>query len=327
MNIRELQFDSGGTINNSGSSHRNLPIKCHTINKVLIECAMAIAAALTTAACEKTERPSTEGRKMEEHAKMSKEEALQMLWGDNERIHHLDTNEAFPPYTGRLTALQIFSAAKIVQGGDPDAPAIREISREWGYQYIYFDKNGRNVFGAHHFFDATPFHEGIAVVKDNLNNSDKPSYYYINRDGANIFDINGFVKASPFADGFALVSRSGTKYYFINKNGVNIFKHEFTDAKSFQEGFALVYEGEKCHFINKNGANAFGDKQFVSADSFNEGLATVYDGKKWHYINTNGENAFGDKAFSKAGSFKGDYAEVTYGIRPYVINKNGEEVK
>lgn len=297
------------------------------ILQILLNCA-AITAVSASIGCERKaeETQYTEGRKFGGHAKMSKEEALRMLWGDNERIHQLDTGEAFPPYTDRLTPLQIFSAAKIVQGGDLDAPAIREISRRWGYQYMYFDENGKNVFGDHYFLDATPFHEGLAVIKDNLNNSDQPSYYYINRDGANIFDINGFRKALPFADGIALVSRSGTEYYFINKSGVNIFKQEYKYAEAFSEGFALVSD-EQVYFINRKGEKVFRGNKFESAKSFNDGFAAVYGGGKWRYINSEGANAFGGKEFSKADSFTGGFAQVTVGYRPFVIDKSGVEVK
>lgn len=321
----------------------------HDIIRTLAGSAMVIAAALANVGCEKkAEEPIyTEGRKIENQKVeeprpapapaalaqaprlLTKEEQLRMLGGDNEAAQAAPAPapepvaEPAPPAPAAPTPQEIFAAEKKRQGGDPTAPAIKEVSAT---SFYYYNASGENEFGNTWFYRAEPFEEGIALVSDR---SDAP-YYFINRNGVNAFGDKKFKEVSPFVDGLAVVKEYNKELcYFMNRKGKNAFDddQEFLWAQPFSEGLAVVSIERGRFFMNKEGRNEFGGNGFELAYSFSEGLAVVYNGEKWHYINKKGVNAFGGKEFDDAISFKGGYAKVKEGLRSYVINKSGEEVQ
>ncbi len=145
-----------------------------------------------------------------------------------------------------------------------------------------------------------------------------------------------------FIEGLALVRKGGYydengnidkpwKYGYIDKNGKEIIPCTFDDARSFSEGYAVVYKDGKGGVIDKSGKQVVPYKYDMISD-FSEGLAKIEtDDGRIGFINTKGEEVVPIKylssgstdfseGFAAVGVDYGDYAKCGY------IDKTGKVV-
>lgn len=209
---------------------------------------------------------------------------------------------------------------------EPEDPRRYKIAGEQG-KYYYQHENGKNIFGNMTFYQARPYSEGFALVRD----SSRDDWYFISKNGENCFGMT-FKTASDFENGIAVVSfwRTGmhkAQYCYINLKGHCLYTpSQFDEAKEFHNGVGIVKKDDKYWYIDRSGHDIFPGKKFDAAREFSEDLAVVASGGHFYYINRKGERMFGSKEFSHAGNFKDGYAQVSEGMRAYKMDKNGKEV-
>ena len=118
---------------------------------------------------------------------------------------------------------------------------------------------------------------------------------------------------------FGEPTQVGYKYGYINTKGQIVIKPQFSEASTFNNGYAVVGK----YFINKQGKRVLGSYEGVS--DFSEGLAAVKKGGKWGYINTSGKMVISPR-FDYCGGFSGGLAVVKINKKYGYINKSGQEV-
>ena len=165
----------------------------------------------------------------------------------------------------------------------------------------FIDKSGSVVIEMK-FFEATPFSEGLAVVKTQEKgflSQPETMWGFINRTGRIIFEAN-FDRLYAFSEGVAIAVR-GRKFFLIDKTGHEIISFskdeiqlEFVGNQKFSEGLIVAYDTKtsKCGFIDKTGEFVI-EPQFENAANFSEGLARVSIKENYReylgFINPTGE--------------------------------------
>lgn len=126
------------------------------------------------------------------------------------------------------------------------------------YVFVYLDRGGNEAFG--YFIYATPFSEGVAIVKDVSG-----TYHAMNKDGEiiasldNIYSDNTNYKIADvgeFHDGrarFCIYDNDDKFYGFLDKEFDIVIEPKYTFARKFSEGLALVSDGELTGYIDPNG--------------------------------------------------------------------------
>ena len=102
---------------------------------------------------------------------------------------------------------------------------------------------------------------------------------YVNRNTGKEMNIKGDA-AEEFAEGLAAFKLPGsTMYGYINTNGETIIKPQFTKAKPFENGMAIVsvesYGGKGTFFIDKAGKPLFTGIHYKTIEPFRHGYALV----------------------------------------------------
>jgi len=140
---------------------------------------------------------------------------------------------------------------------------------------------------------------------------------------------------------------------YLNKKGTIEMEIPYTDAESFSNGKAKVYNGDLFNYINKNGVLLgewqknidydyrpvlFNDKygyinlngklvidyQFIVAKDFTDGVAVVGNGLKWALINTSGKII--SDWYDQISEFRGDIAIIKEYEKYGFLNKSGKLV-
>ncbi len=121
---------------------------------------------------------------------------------------------------------------------------------------------------------------------------------------ANSFNkVDGATKLWDFRDGGKYtIARKNEKIGFIDKEGKWAIEPQFVKAKTFENGYAGVFDGNKWGYIDTNGKvvveNKYGDVDYFAAN----GLAPVKI-EEWGFVNTKGELVIDAKYGITAGSF------------------------
>ena len=112
----------------------------------------------------------------------------------------------------------------------------------------YIDRNF-NVVIAPQFIGTSPFHNGLAVVKQGKHVG------YIDKTGRMVIPCQ-FDNASPFNDGLAAVEIN-KKIGYIDFSGKIVIPPRYNSARKFSEGLAAVEESGEWRFIDKSGKYVF----------------------------------------------------------------------
>lgn len=138
---------------------------------------------------------------------------------------------------------------------------------------------------------------------------------------------------------------------YMNKKGEIELSIPYTDAESFSNGIAKVFDGDLFNYIDKDGVlqgewkknvdydyrpvnynDKFGyinlngklviDYQFIKAKDFTDGVAVVGNGEKWAIINTSGKII--SDWYDEISEFRGDVAIVKEYGKYAFLSKTGE---
>jgi hypothetical protein len=215
----------------------------------------------------------------------------------------------------------------------------------------YIDRNG-NVAIKPRFVFANEFKEGLASVFMNGR-----GWSFINKKGEIVLEPENlkFVDFSntSYSDGLAVVRisrkwdnkpKDGYLFYrdsfgYIDKTGNVVIKGNFTGARSFSEGLAVIaqkggvstplsggsekYLMGKLGYIDKSGKVVIKVK-YNYVRSFSEGVAAVCKKKgKWGYINKKGKISIKQK-YDEAFSFSCGIARVKIDDKYGFIDKTGK---
>ncbi len=135
------------------------------------------------------------------------------------------------------------------------------------YSAAEADLERREVLLAPIYLDATPFREGLAVVRT------PAGYCVIDRSGACRLDCRGYSYVGPFCDGRAVVCRKEL-FGFIDSEGKPVVPLRYAFASNFREGLAVVRVNGKFGYIDTEGTMVI-DAAFDHAGCFRDGRARV----------------------------------------------------
>ena len=215
-------------------------------------------------------------------------------------------------------------------------------------KYGFADEYGDTLIDCK-FDYAENFSEGLALVKNNLQlkiiDTTGRLYNLSEYDGSNKFrhDLGEYHTGLPV---IVKVWDCG----YITSAGDYFLKLPYTDATSFKNGKAKVYNGDRYNYISKNGLlldswvkdnedyhaiknnGKFGfidqngklviDYKYAGATDFIDGYARVSNGNYWAIINTKGERI--SDWYEKIDPFKGNVAIVHKLGNIGFINKEGK---
>ena len=136
-----------------------------------------------------------------------------------------------------------------------------------GGLFGYADLERREVLLAPIYLDATPFREGLAVVRT------PAGYCVIDCSGACRLDCRGYSYVGPFCDGRAVVCREEL-FGFIDSEGTLVVPLRYAFASNFREGLAVVRIDGKFGYIDTEGTMVI-DAAFDHAGCFRGGRARV----------------------------------------------------
>lgn len=122
------------------------------------------------------------------------------------------------------------------------------------YNHGYLNKNGKQIIGCK-FHGAAPFSEGYAAVmrfEKGEYLSHKERYAFINTQGEEITPYK-YDKVLPFSEGMAAVFTEEGGYGFIDHTGQEVIAPGYSDAKSFEDGKAIVTLNGRKFYIDKQG--------------------------------------------------------------------------
>jgi len=237
------------------------------------------------------------------------------------------------------SAEAVFRVPGIYPGKFSEDLSDVRVGELWGF----VDKTGKFVIEPQFTF-VTPFHEGIAMVKD------QSGQRAIDKKGRTIFALPSDGSREVFgwfSEGRA-VAFDGRHSGYIGVDGQWIIQAQYDRAEDFSGGLAAVEVGKKWGYINRSGRFVI-EPRFVSAGPFSEALAPVQvlegDGRvsrlgfidtsgrivielrfnqvglfcsglspvevdgKWGYADRSGTMVIAP-AFEEAGSFAGELAQV-----------------
>ncbi len=80
---------------------------------------------------------------------------------------------------------------------------------------------------------------------------------------------------APESDEYIAVANEQGKWGFINGNGELVVDYQYSDAKSFSDGVAAVYNGFDWFFINVENKKVFNGSAFDEAEPFHSGITQV----------------------------------------------------
>lgn len=151
--------------------------------------------------------------------------------------------------------------------------------------YGFKDKKTDEVVIPCQWNDAWPFHEELAVVKDN-----DGKFGFIDKKGKVVIPCKWKMVRSGYENGLALVQHNNGKFGFIDKKGNVVIPCKYISLLPFKDGLALAAdESEKIGFIDTMGQTVVPFIWQSIGSLFEEGLAAVQDGNgKWGFINKSG---------------------------------------
>lgn len=124
-----------------------------------------------------------------------------------------------------------------------------------------------------------------------------------------------------FSDGMILVSLKN-KYGFLNERGEIVVPVSYEIAMPFNEGLAAVKKNGMWGYINKSGSLVIPYSNYTNVRSFSEGFAAVQvNYKNWGYINKFGNEVISAK-YEDAKDFSNGFAGVGINITLSDINGN-----
>ena len=209
-----------------------------------------------------------------------------------------------------------------------DGMAFISIDGKWGY----VDKKGKEIYLSGYSPDSrVVFSEGLLLV------TKYNRCGYIDKTGNEVIPcIYNSPFCGNFSEGLARVDQNG-KDGFIDKSGQWVIQPQFTTARDFSEGLAVVnieelLENWKWGYIDKTGKKIIPLK-YDKADNFYEGLAAVnigghynenvsFVGGKWGYIDKTGNEVITCK-YDYAGDFFNGFASVSQNNKNLHIDKLG----
>ncbi|MBF9144140.1 WG repeat-containing protein [Hymenobacter properus] len=115
-----------------------------------------------------------------------------------------------------------------------------------------------------------------------------------------------FSAAKPFQNGRAVVAKAGA-YGFVNEDGEEAVAPAYDALNPYADGYARARVGDAYTFINEQGEEF--DSYYFNALDFAEGHAAVLDHRGWHYISGPEEPA-NPVIFKEAYSFVDGLARV-----------------
>ncbi|MHA7056993.1 WG repeat-containing protein [Aquimarina sp. M1] len=115
--------------------------------------------------------------------------------------------------------------------------------------------------------------------------------------------VDGATKIWDFREGGRYtIAEKNEKIGFVDKQGAWVIEPQFEKAKTFENGYAGVFNGNKWGFIDTNGKVVI-EYQYDDVDFFDvNGLAPVKI-EEWGFVNTKGELVIETKYGITAGSF------------------------
>ncbi len=232
----------------------------------------------------------------------------------------------------------------------PRGLIVVKVGSKYGFQTI----NGKRVIPAK-FDYAENFSEGVALVKNN------PKTMYITLEGKlvdpkTVKDLSNIRCDWGYGHTGKPIEITVWECAYIDYNGEIVLKVPYGDARSFQNGKAMVIDGDKYNYIDhsgklldkwkefpddyhaveKNGKFGFINKnnqlvidyKFTSAEDFKDGRAKVRVGRganaKYGYINRKGE--FITELYDNISAFKDGYA-IAYNLGKYaLIDTSGKQI-
>ena len=177
------------------------------------------------------------------------------------------SNPAIPELKSLLQALihpktDLPEEVEIIDEEDTRCAVFRS-----GGLFGYADLDCREVLLAPIYLDATPFREGLAVVRT------PAGYCVIDCSGACRLDCRGYSYVGPFCDGRAVVCREEL-FGFIDSEGTLVVPLRYAFASNFREGLAVVRIDGKFGYIDTEGTMVI-DAAFDHAGCFRDGRARV----------------------------------------------------
>ncbi|WP_438495064.1 WG repeat-containing protein [Paenibacillus sp. IHBB 3054] len=133
---------------------------------------------------------------------------------------------------------------------------------------------------------------------------------FINTSGKLVIPYQ-YTEARGYSQGLALVKNSAGLYGYINTAGKTVIPFKYKEGSDFSEGLASVKNAKgKWGFINKQGELSL-PYQYENTGDFSEGLASVYNpAGKVGFINKQGKLVIGYQKYNRAFSFKEGIALV-----------------
>lgn len=206
---------------------------------------------------------------------------------------------------------------------------------------LYADGTQKSL--SHEWTDMTQFHDGVAMVCENIERR-VLNIFYIDTEGKKIWPhLANMNTKSGIALHMRDVSEGLRAYYsnpdrawgFLNNDGTVAIKPRFIDVRDFKNGYALVIEkrpegGEKTMFIDKQGREVVEVPERISTLQYAWHISNISNG--YFAINGNSEptrffNLKGEevKQFANASGFADGFAFVQtekYTDKVYTINTN-----
>lgn len=155
--------------------------------------------------------------------------------------------------------------------------------------YIFVDKNFKNIFGNREFVKALPFREGVAVVSDS---DEMGRTYYIDKIGNRVSKF--YDRAYSMHNGRTVAIRDDVKFILDDKLSemVSNLKCDFVGDFPYFSEYFIILKNNRYYYLDDNGRTCF-NKGFYIAYSFSDGLAYVFDtyDNSYYYIDTEGKKA------------------------------------
>lgn len=197
-------------------------------------------------------------------------------------------------------------------------PYFNPISKDWGYCDWY----KKSVIFTQ-FEEAGLFYNGLAIVRDN------GLYGVINPRGQYVVECK-YSKIYPFSEGYAAVLSKDNKIGFIDSYGEEVVpcKYEFDkyDKYRFSEGRAAVESGGLYGYVDVKGNVAI-DFQFSTARDFQDGFAIVFRPEKGAaFIDPQGKIIADLKAYTYFEKYAEGLVGATKGKKQGFLDKTGKEV-